>query len=102
MRAETLEIFVCRGNHRPRDFDFKEIAERGMFNGATHADVERIVRRVLKDMVIKGGELRLNVEHLETARRRENAGSRKRRNLEPCTNRSATPRMGSGKIGTLD
>ena len=73
-----------------------------MFSGATRADVERIVRRALKDMVIKGGELRLNVEHLETARRRENSGSGKRRSLERCTNRSVTPRVGSGKIGTLD
>ena len=78
-----------------RDFDVKQIAEWGMFSGATRADVERIVRRALKDMVIKGGE------HLETARGRENAGSGKRRNLERCTNRSVIPQVGSGKIGTL-
>ena len=56
-----------------RDFDFEEVVERGWFNGTTHADVERIVRRAVKEMVLEGGDLRLCLEHIETAKRREAA-----------------------------
>ena len=52
--------------------------------------------------IIKNCVLRLNVEHLEMDRCSENAGSGKRRSLERCTNQNTTPRVGSGKIGTLD
>ena len=79
----------------------KELAERDMFSGAIHTDGERILRPALKDMIIKG-KLRLNVEHLETAWRREGTGNGRRRSLELRRNRSVTPRVGSGKIGTLD
>ena len=43
------------------------------FKGATHADVERVLRRALKEMVLQGSDLRLRIEHLEAATRRENA-----------------------------
>lgn len=56
-----------------RDFDFEEVVERGWFNGTTHADVERIVRRAVKEMVLEGGDLRLCLGHIETAQRRESA-----------------------------
>jgi hypothetical protein len=36
----------------------------------THADVERVLRRAIKDMVLAGQEF-LNVRHLETAAVRE-------------------------------
>ena len=72
-RAQLCRLLAVKLRGVRRDFDVEEIAERDMFNGATHADVERIVRRALKDMVIEGGELRLNVAHLETAQRRESA-----------------------------
>ena len=70
-REDASEHGELRGVRR--DFDVEEIAERDMFKGATHADVERSVRRALKEMIIRGGEPRLNVDHLETARRRESA-----------------------------
>ena len=72
-RAQLCRLLAVKLRGVRRDFDIEETAERGMFDGATHADVERIVQRALKEMVIKGGDLRLNVEHLETARRRESA-----------------------------
>ena len=72
-RAQLCRLLAVKLRGVRRDFDVQEIAGRDMFKGATHADVERIVRRALKEMVIKGGELRLSVEHLETARRRESA-----------------------------
>ena len=40
------------------------------FKGMTHADVERVLRRAIKDMVLAGKEF-LTVEHIETAARRE-------------------------------
>ena len=56
-----------------REFAIEDVAGRGWFKGATHADVERVLRRALKEMVLQGGDLRLRIEHLEAARRRENA-----------------------------
>ena len=55
------------------EFTVKEVADRGWFKGATHADVERVVRRAVKEMVLQDGDLRLRLDHLETARRREMA-----------------------------
>ena len=63
------------------DFDIKEVVERGWFNGATHADVERVVRRAVKAMVLEGGASRLRLDHLHAARRRalaELQGARRR------------------------
>ena len=54
-----------------REFAIDEVASRGWFKSSTHADVERVLRRALKEMVLQGGDLRLRVEHLEAARRRE-------------------------------
>ena len=34
---------------------------------------ERVLRRALKEMVLQGSDLRLRIEHLEAAKRRENA-----------------------------
>lgn len=60
-----------------REFDILEIAELGWFKGASHADVERIVRRAIKEMVLEGEAPRLRIRHLETARRREIARRRR-------------------------
>ena len=56
-----------------REFAIDDVVGRGWFKGATHADVERVLRRALKEMVLQGSDLRLRIEHLEAARRRENA-----------------------------
>ena len=55
------------------DFDIKDVVERGWFADATHADVERVVRRAVKAMVLEGGESRLRLDHLDAARRRARA-----------------------------
>ena len=55
------------------EFTVKEVADRGWFKGATHADVERVVRRAVKEMVLQDGDLRLRLDHLEMARCRERA-----------------------------
>ena len=54
-----------------REFEIGEVVGRGWFKGAAHADVERIVRRAVKEMVLAGETHRLRVDHLESARRRE-------------------------------
>ena len=72
-RAQLCRLLGVKLRGVRRDFDVREIAERDTLKGATHADVERIVRRALKEMVIEGGDLRLNVDHIEAALRRESA-----------------------------
>lgn len=53
-----------------REFEVGDGAVTALFKGMTHADVERVLRRAIKDMVLAGQEF-LTVRHLETAARRE-------------------------------
>lgn len=53
-----------------REFDVEDAAVTALFKGMTHADVERVLRRAIKDMVLAGQEF-LTIRHLETAARRE-------------------------------
>jgi SpoVK/Ycf46/Vps4 family AAA+-type ATPase len=53
-----------------REFDVGDTAVTALFDGMTHADVERVLRRAIKDMVLEGREF-LTLRHLETAARRE-------------------------------
>ena len=55
------------------DLDIEYLAHRYWFKDATHADVERIVRRTIKEMVMQGGKPILRIAHLESAYRRERA-----------------------------
>ena len=71
--AELRKLLRVKLRGVRRDFDFEEVVDQGWFNGTTHADVERIVRRAVKEMVLEGGDLRLCLEHIETAQRRESA-----------------------------
>ena len=59
------------------EFDVREVVQRNWFNGATHADVERVVRRAIKEMVLQGDQDRLQIDHLDTARRREQGRTRR-------------------------
>ena len=52
-------------------FEIKDLAESGWFKGSTHADVERLVLRAIKEMVLESGESRLCLRHFDVARRRE-------------------------------
>lgn len=54
-----------------RAFGIRELADSGWFKGSTHADVERLVLRSVKEMVLEGGESRLYLRHFDAARRRE-------------------------------
>jgi len=53
-----------------REFEVEDPAVTGLFKGMAHADVERMLRRAIKDMVLAGQEF-LTVRHLEAAARRE-------------------------------
>ncbi|HWP58271.1 MAG TPA: ATP-binding protein [Candidatus Acidoferrales bacterium] len=53
-----------------REFEVEDGAVTALFKGMTHADVERVLRRAIKDMVLAAQEF-LTVRHLETAARRE-------------------------------
>lgn len=55
-----------------RDFDINDAHITSMFKGMSHADVERVLRRAAKDMVLSGNEF-LNERHLQSAIRREDA-----------------------------
>ena len=46
---------------------------RDWFKEATHADVERIVRRAIKEMVMQSGKPTLRIGHIESAYHRERA-----------------------------
>lgn len=53
-----------------REFEVEDTVVTALFEGMTHADVERMLRRAIKDMVLAGQEF-LTVRHLEAAARRE-------------------------------
>jgi SpoVK/Ycf46/Vps4 family AAA+-type ATPase len=53
-----------------REFEVDDAAVTALFEGMTHADVERVLRRAIKDMVLAGKEF-LTAAHLETAAGRE-------------------------------
>lgn len=55
-----------------REFDIEDARIAGLFKGMSHADVERVLRRAAKDMVLTGKEF-LSERHLQTAIQREDA-----------------------------
>ena len=63
-----------------REFEIDDARIAGLFKGLSHADVERVLRRAAKDMVLSGKDF-LSERHLESAIRREDARkSRTQRN----------------------
>ena len=55
-----------------RDFDLEQTRIAGLFKGMSHADIERVLRRAAKDMVLSGDEF-LTERRIEAAVRREDA-----------------------------
>ena len=55
-----------------REFNIEDTSIMSMFKGMSHADVERVLRRAAKDMVLAGKEF-LSERHLQAAIRREDA-----------------------------
>ena len=79
--AQLCRLLTVKLRGVRREFDVEEISGRGWFKGATHADVERVVLRAVKEMVLEGGDLKLRVQHIESARRRESARRQRAKNL---------------------
>ena len=75
--AELRRLLAVKLRGVRREFEIGEVVRWGWFKGAAHADVERIVRRAVKEMVLAGEAPRLRMEHLESARRREAARRRR-------------------------
>lgn len=55
-----------------REFEIDDARIVGLFKGMTHADVERVLRRAAKDMVLAGKQF-LSERHLQVAVSREDA-----------------------------
>jgi len=55
-----------------REFEIEDARITSLFKGMSHADVERVLRRAAKDMVLTGKEF-LSERHLQSAIRREDA-----------------------------
>lgn len=53
-----------------REFEVEDAIVTALFKEMTHADIERVLRRAIKEMVLAGKEF-LTVGHIETAARRE-------------------------------
>ena len=75
--AELRRLLAVKLRGVRREFAIREIVERGWFKGAVHADVERVIRRAVKEMVLEGESPLLRIAHLETARRHETARRRR-------------------------
>lgn len=67
-QTRRLLAMKLRGVRRQFEIEDHEVA--GLFKGLSHADVERVIRRAVKDMVLTGAEF-LTRRHIETAVRRE-------------------------------
>ena len=69
--AQLYRLFSIKLRGVRHDLDIKDLTRRDWFEDATHADVERVLRRAVKEMVLQGGEPVLRIGHLESAYRRE-------------------------------
>ena len=71
--AQLYRLLAIKLRGVRHDLDLEELAHRDWFKDSTHADVERVVRRAIKEMVMQGGNPTLRVGHIESAYRRERA-----------------------------
>ena len=61
-----------------KQFDAHAVVKSGVFKGASHADVEGVVRRALKMVLLAGRDLCLTAGDIEAAARREATRSQRR------------------------
>lgn len=73
--AEVAEVLRMKLRGVRFSFDIDEAAARPWFRDTTHAQVERLVRRALKDRVLSSTDGPLRLSTLESAWRRERARS---------------------------
>ncbi len=71
-RQALVELLKIKLRGVRRGFEIEDVSVLALFDGLSHADVERVVRRAIKDMILKGQEF-LELRHLAKARERESA-----------------------------
>ncbi len=76
--AQVCQLLKVKLRGVRKQFDIRAVVDTGIFSGASHADVERIVRRALKIVILSGRELCLTADDLEVAARRESARTQRR------------------------
>ena len=62
-RRELCQLLAVKLRGLRRSFDFEDVVDRGWFEGATHAGVERVLLRAIKDMILEGRGLELGIEN---------------------------------------
>ena len=65
MRLLSLKLSGIR-----RNFDTEDEQVASVFNGLSHADIERVLRRAVKEMILSGREF-LEKSHIDDALARE-------------------------------
>ena len=70
--TQVCQLLLIKLKGVRREFDVRDLAGQDWCKGATHADVERVVLRAIKQMVLEDGDSCLRLSHLEAAQRREN------------------------------
>lgn len=77
-QLKRLLAIKLKGVRREFEIDMGKIPS--LFKGLSHADVERVLRRAIKDMVLSGHEF-LTDRHVQAAIRREDARRNRTRNI---------------------
>nr|VFJ43588.1 MAG: ATPase family associated with various cellular activities (AAA) [Candidatus Kentron sp. FM]VFJ44399.1 MAG: ATPase family associated with various cellular activities (AAA) [Candidatus Kentron sp. FM]VFK06273.1 MAG: ATPase family associated with various cellular activities (AAA) [Candidatus Kentron sp. FM] len=70
--SQLRRLLACKLRGLRREFEPDNDEVTNLFKGMSHADVERVLRRAAKEMVLAGKEF-LNERHLQSAIRREDA-----------------------------
>lgn len=78
-RAQVRKLLEVKLRGVRRRFDLDELVASGIFDGASQADVERVLRRAMKEMVLLGNGSYLTASHVATAHRHERARNRRAR-----------------------
>lgn len=73
-KKELLQLLIIKLRGVRRDFEAGDDDFLALFADMTHAEVERIIRRSVKEMILKGQEF-LQVRHIKKAIEREQAQS---------------------------
>ena len=69
--AELRQLPVVQLRGVLPEFGVAEVLELGWFEGKPHLDVERAIRRAVKEMALAGESPRLRLAHLDAARKRD-------------------------------
>jgi SpoVK/Ycf46/Vps4 family AAA+-type ATPase len=73
--GQIRELLALKLSSVRRNFEIDDDAARKLFTGLSHADIERVLRRAVKDMVLEGDHF-LERRHVEAARAREHGSGR--------------------------